>query len=236
MKCWILLPAVLSLALLIGGGTPRPLPLAAASSPLAPSASVDVAETFAEHTLVEALTGTAGTGYAWFVQGPGGMVRWVAVNGRKNRIAFTGRPGTYTIMLVVLVEGGGLEQAWATTEIVADQPEPDPQPDPQPGPDPQPLTADRLYLIHETADDTPALAEVRAATTWKTRAEKLGMKWLMSDDDVARRLLPEVVAAAEKRGLPAVVFCQQEKVVGTAAVPATAAAMVSLVESYGGDR
>ncbi len=82
------------------------------------------------HNLVDVSTEDAGTGYAWFVLGPRGMERWVPTGPLNRSVAFTGPPGEYTVMLVVLTEGGGLDQGFAVV-VIGDPEPPPPPPDPE---------------------------------------------------------------------------------------------------------
>jgi hypothetical protein len=110
---------------------------------------------------------------------------------------------------------------------------PDPPVPPKP-PDPPPvLKAAFVYLIHESADATPALAAIRNAAAWKTEAEKLGMKWLIFDKDSGAKKFPSATNRATDVGLPAVVLIDKAGGAIAEKLPATPDAMLSLVRRAG---
>ena len=96
------------------------------------AASIDAPATAPEHTLIQVSTPTAGTGFAWFLMRDAEFVEWIAINADRSQIVFTGPPGRYVIMLVVLVGDGRLEQAHAQVVIEGDNPPPPPPPPPPP--------------------------------------------------------------------------------------------------------
>ena len=105
------------------------------------------------HNLVDVSTEEAGTGYAWFVLGPRGMERWVPTGPLNQSVTFTGPPGKYTIMLVVLAKTGGLDQGFAVV-IIGDAEPPPPPPDPE-------VTRE---AVREWLDDVPASAREESIT------------------------------------------------------------------------
>jgi hypothetical protein len=115
------------------------------------------------YTLVTASTEAEGKGFAWFVLGSSGeFVDWRSVSGNASEIVFTGKPGKYTIMLVVAQADGALSQAHAVVVIGAN---PDPEPDPNPPPPPPPEPGKRFVLViaesKRTAEQAEALHELR---------------------------------------------------------------------------
>jgi len=88
------------------------------------------------YRLVDVSTPTAGVGFAWFVIGPDReVVDWRQTVDTKSAIVFTGKPGQYTIMLVVATKDGVLSQAHAVV-VIGDSPVPPPPPPPPPPPTP----------------------------------------------------------------------------------------------------
>lgn len=114
-------------------------------------------------------------------------------------------------------------------------PHPNPQPNPQPNPTPTPKAA-YLYLIHETADATPQFNLVQMDTKWKERATSLKIRWVIVDDDNAEKTLPNSVALARKKGLPAVVWLDGQGLATAESCPKTPADMLALVEKLGGSK
>ena len=112
-----------------------------------------------------------------------------------------------------------------------DSPVPPPPPPPPPPPTPK---AAYLYLIHETADATPQFNLVQMDTKWKERATSLKIRWIIVDDDNAEKTLPHSVALARKKGLPAVVWIDQQGLAAAESCPKTPAEMLALVEKLGG--
>jgi hypothetical protein len=113
-------------------------------------------------------------------------------------------------------------------------PNPDPNPNPQPDPQPNPDVAKYVYLIHESADATPATAAVRLDATWKAEAEKLGMKWLVMDDEASEKAFPQATAQARSKGLPAIVFLDTKGKPSVVSMPKTPAEMLALIRQRGG--
>jgi hypothetical protein len=102
-----------------------------AGEPVVPE--IKVPDKAVEHSLVVVSTTAEGTGYAWFVFGPRQMEEWKPILGNKSSVVFTGPPGRYTIMLVVALPDGKLNQGYAVVTIVPDDdPEPPDPPDPPP--------------------------------------------------------------------------------------------------------
>jgi hypothetical protein len=111
-------------------------------------------------------------------------------------------------------------------------PNPPPQPGPQPGPQPAPKVA-MFYLIHETADASPALAAVRNNAAWKSDAEKRGIKWLIFDKDTGTTKFAAATRRAVACGLPAVVVIDQAGGCRVEPCPTSPEAMLTLIRKAG---
>ena len=156
-----------------------------------------------EYTLVDVSTPTKGTGFAWFILGPRGMERWVKTAPGGVSIAFTGPPGKYTIMLVVLLEEGGLDQGHATITIGEEEPGPDP---------PTPGQKWQVVIVHEShdLDNLPRGQQVLLASLkFRERLKAVGHRLIaIVDKDTldAHSRVPEELAAylsaASGRPLP----------------------------------
>jgi hypothetical protein len=111
-----------------------------------------------------------------------------------------------------------------------------PQPGPNPAPNPQPSKIAFLYIIHESADNTPAQAKVMAAKPWKDEAAKLGIRCVIVDKDESVKQLPGATQRAMAVGLPAIVAVDKSGMAVAEKLPETADAMLAtvkrLVESY----
>ena len=159
-SCFVLLTLLASVAWGSNGPVePDPVP------PRPPSIQVD--DESPEHTLVRVSTEIPGKGYSWFVICDNEFVSWVAVNGDRSSIVFTGPPGRYLLLLTVITAEGSLDQAGATTRVVraGPEPEPEPQPEPEPDPDPPPPppTPDAVFgVIIEERSDRSKLTPQRA--------------------------------------------------------------------------
>jgi hypothetical protein len=90
-----------------------------------------------------------------------------------------------------------------------------------------------VYLIHESADGNPAMTTLKADLAWKAALDGNSVGWLIADDDVAERSLPNVVALARKQGLPAVVWVDANGLGAAKACPQTSAEMLNLLREIG---
>jgi len=176
-----------SLVLVLG------LMIAGDAQAAAPQAAIIVPDSVQEHHLVKAASELPGTGYAWFVLGPAGFAEWEPVRGDRSAIVFTGPPGQYQLMLVVQVEGGGLEQAQKMIAIVGAEPQPQPNPQPHPNPQPNPTPGKATYgVIIEERDDRDDLGPQRAMVmeSEKVRSLFAAGRFHCWDDDVAEQTSP----------------------------------------------
>lgn len=148
------------------------------------------------------------------------------------------RPGTYEVTVIASPARVIPGEAYARCLILVGED----QPPPPPPPPPPPTKPRYIWLIHES--DTVASkvdpivardrAKVRMAIAWKQEAGKLGMDFLVADDDDLERVAPEAVKAARDLGLPAVVFLDDDKAVLSAIpMPATPNEMLATVKKYG---
>lgn len=112
----------------------------------AAEAAIEVPEEIAEHHGIQAVAGLDGTGYAWFVLGPRGFEQWWATGPNNASIVWCGPPGTYRVMLVVLLRSGALDQGHATV-VVTGGATPDP---PAPGPDPPAPQRWQVVIVYES--------------------------------------------------------------------------------------
>jgi hypothetical protein len=200
------------------------------------SAAEVVVESQAEpYNLIDVTTPDKGTGYAWFVMGPRGMERWVATGPNNQSIAFTGPPGKYTVMLVVQISGGGLDQGFADVVIGGDAPNPDPPPPPPPSE----LAA--VVIVIESSQQTPEQARVILSTAWRKYLTGQKIKFRVTDPNVLDQtgsvpsdLKPAITAAEETEG-PDVCFVYSDDSVTCEPLPETLPAMLELLEMYGGE-
>lgn len=104
---------------------------------------------------------------------------------------------------------------------------------PGPTPDPTPGEASCVYLIHESADGSQVLTDLKADATWKQAIEAKGVRWMIADDDAAEAGLPNVVAIARRQGLPAIVWVDKNGVGKSRPCPLNAADMLVLMREIG---
>lgn len=104
---------------------------------------------------------------------------------------------------------------------------------PTPIPQPQPSAVAAVYLIHESADGTPAMTALKADLGWKSALDANSVRWLIADDDAAEKSLPNAVAMARKQGLPAVVWVDASGLGSAKACPQTPAEMLALLREIG---
>lgn len=93
-----------------------------------------------------------------------------------------------------------------------------------------------VYWLHETADPSVEApqSEVRDSPVWRAAADAAGITWKCLDDDAAEPLLPEVVAAARRTGLPQLAFVDVDGMVYLEKPPDTIEGVVALIHRYGG--
>jgi len=139
--------------------------------------------------------------------------------------------GKLRIRTIYVVGGKLAEALYAITPH--DGPIPAPIPTPTPTPTPQPSTVAAVYLIHESADGTPALTVLKADLAWKEALDANSVRWLIADDDAAEKSLPNVAAMARKQGLPAVVWVSANGLGASKPCPATSADMLALLREIG---
>jgi len=178
MKCLLPLTALAILVCTAAEAAAPKIPVLAPRPQNLPCAEIDAPDKVPEHTLVVASTATVGTGYGWWVLGPRGFESYAALNGRA-KIVFTGPPGKYAVMLMIVLEGGGIEQSQKEIVIEPVTPPEPPEPVENPyRPDPElqtqtgPVTALRLsradasrlaVLFHELSNDLNTSAKAASA-------------------------------------------------------------------------
>ena len=192
------------------------------------------------YKLIDVQTPTEGTGFAWFILGPRGMERWVPTGPLNQNIAFTGPPGKYTVMLVVQIKGGGLDQGFATVVIGGE--EPDPEPEPNPIPPPPPPIEEELWgfiIIEESADRTPQLAAILTSTEVFNYLESSGLNHKIADPDVTDESgkIPDdmkpYIEDAKDEGMPMLFIMGTEGgEFFRGPVPKTSKALIALLEKY----
>ena len=102
-----------------------------------------------------------------------------------------------------------------------------------PTPEPAPGEVAAVYLIHESADGTQSLTDLKADSAWKQAIEAKGAAWLIADDDAAEAGLPHVVAIAREQGLPAVVWVDSNGLGQSKPCPVNTADMLVLLREIG---
>lgn len=125
----------------------------------------------------------------------------------------------------------GMDVAYVVYKLTRQDSGPNPPPPPVPVPTPDKIT--HLFLIHESADGTPAFTAIRNNATWKAEADKLGIKWIIVDDETAKAKIPKNVELAVKAGLPAVVMVDVKGLGVAEKCPSDPAAMLALVRKAG---
>jgi hypothetical protein len=203
---------------------------------LAFGAEIDAPATIGPNKLVMVSTPTEGTGFSWWVVGPRGVEQVVDTVPDGHAIVFTGPEGQYTVMLSVF-SAEGVEKGQAVVSIQ----EGDLPPGPTPTPAPDKITA--MYWLHETAEPSvdSTISAVRDSPVWRDAADAAGIKWKCLDDDVAEAdevddepLMPAIVEAARRTGLPQIAFVDVNKKIYLERPPATIDGVVGLIRHYGG--
>lgn len=142
--------------------------------------------------------------------------------------------GKLAIRTIYVVGGKLAEALYDVTPHDGPIPAPIPGPTPPtPTPEPQPTKVAAVYLIHESADGTQDMTEVKADTAWKAALDAAGVRWLVADDDAAEKSLPNVAAMARKQGLPAVVWVDSAGLGASKPCPQTPADMLALLREIG---
>lgn len=145
-----------------------------------------------------------------------------------------GTDGKFAIRTIYVVSGKLAEALYDLTPHDGPIPAPIPGPTPPtPTPTPQPSKVAAVYLIHESADGTQAMTEVKADSAWKAALDSAGVRWLVADDDAAEESLPNVVAMARKQGLPAVVWVDAAGLGAAKPCPQSPADMLALLREIG---
>ena len=94
-------------------------------------------------------------------------------------------------------------------------------------------TAAYMLVIFDSQTSTPHEAEVRDAIQWRQAADAGGITWDVVDHREARKMWPRATLAAEKAGLPAVVWITRQGHGTAEKQPATIAGMVVEVKLRG---
>ncbi len=219
-----------------------------------PRASIDADAAYDRDTLVCLSTPALGVGYAWFISGPRGMEEWLPVAPPADdpaaeppppgsTIVFTAPPGTYTAMLVVVLDGGRIEQTHREVDIrgsILPPPPPPPPPPPVPGEIEVIILSESLT---RTATQTATIDQIRR--TLETR----GTTWRILDPDTKAGgsssppawAVPYLAAwrgaQSIDRSRPALLIGGRRDgafsgVVATEQLPATSAAALAIVDRY----
>lgn len=181
------------------------------------------------NSLIRASTKAEGTGYIWFVSDAEGFIPFMKEEGSQGKtIGFTGPPGKYKLMLVVLPSG---DQGFGITTIGIPGPTPGPTPIPNPTPTPTPdptRKVSQVTYVFEKDDNNPprpvslALTKINVDSGYAIAASEF------EDDTVnASGVTPKqyvtALAEARKVGLPALVVQSNGTVIRTLKSPTTEA-------------
>lgn len=224
MKRFVLAALLLVVTTILRAAEPTPAP-----------PKIDVKATYAVHEPIVAT-----------VQGGASLYLWddttgfeaIELDGGKT-LHIWAKPGQYRLRCRLLVVDWE-KKSFASTRVSAAfvvqglLPEPDPVPPNPPVPPPLPIKIAALYVIYETKDATPAVADMKDDKAWKDTLDAAKIPWRVMDDEAADKVFPNATKLARDKGLPAIVLISPSRDSTVIPLPKDKTAMRVLVNQYAG--